>query len=294
MKAVPVRHAITLVAVFLVIGVSLVVLDNRGSLQPLRGALGSVVDPVGRAFSKVSLGTTDNSNLAQELKQVTAERDQLRAENAKLKSDEDELNTLRQQQKVQEKFPTYTFISARVISSDPSGQQLSITIDKGAADGLQKGMAVTDPNSYVGQITEVTEHSAKVMLIIDTSQSVGAVLNDTRSDGVVYGQWQSGGRLVMKHVNRDAKPKAGEMVVTSDIEETPPELVADIMEHGITLAGGGALLMGLDRRLQSELRMPVHRAEDPLTCVARGTGRVAEALHLYQRALAGGQELRRG
>jgi rod shape-determining protein MreB and related proteins len=53
-------------------------------------------------------------------------------------------------------------------------------------------------------------------------------------------------------------------------------------------------LMGLDRRLQSELRMPVHRAEDPLTCVARGTGRVAEALHLYQRALAGGQELRRG
>ncbi|MEA2510670.1 MAG: rod shape-determining protein MreB, partial [Thermomicrobiales bacterium] len=40
-------------------------------------------------------------------------------------------------------------------------------------------------------------------------------------------------------------------------------------------------------------KMPVRRAEDPLTCVARGTGRVAEALHLYQRALAGGQELRR-
>jgi rod shape-determining protein MreB len=84
-----------------------------------------------------------------------------------------------------------------------------------------------------------------------------------------------------------------ELVKTS-IEETPPELIADIMEHGITMAGGGALLMGLDRRLQSELRMPVHRADDPLTCVARGTGRVVEALHLYQRALAGGQELRRG
>src|SRR5215217_1497345 len=83
-----------------------------------------------------------------------------------------------------------------------------------------------------------------------------------------------------------------ELVKTS-IEETPPELVADIMEQGITLAGGGALLLGLDRRLQQELRMPVRRAEDPLTCVARGTGRVAEALHLYQRALAGGQELRR-
>jgi rod shape-determining protein MreB len=83
-----------------------------------------------------------------------------------------------------------------------------------------------------------------------------------------------------------------ELVKTS-IEETPPELVADVMEHGITLAGGGALLLGLDRRLQNELRMPVYRADDPLTCVARGTGRVAEALHLYERALAGGQELRR-
>jgi rod shape-determining protein MreB and related proteins len=66
------------------------------------------------------------------------------------------------------------------------------------------------------------------------------------------------------------------------------------MEQGIYLAGGGALLLGLDRRLQAELRMPVRIAEDPLTCVARGTGRVAEALHLYSRALAGGQELRRG
>ncbi len=82
-------------------------------------------------------------------------------------------------------------------------------------------------------------------------------------------------------------------LVKTCVEETPPELVADIMERGITLAGGGALLLGLDKRLQSELRMPVYRADDPLTCVARGTGRVAEALHLYQRALAGGQELRR-
>ena len=81
--------------------------------------------------------------------------------------------------------------------------------------------------------------------------------------------------------------------IKDTIEETPPELVADIMEQGITLAGGGALLMGLDRRLQTELKMPVYRADDPLTCVARGTGRVAEALHLYERALASGSEIRR-
>ncbi|MDQ2652402.1 MAG: rod shape-determining protein, partial [Chloroflexota bacterium] len=82
-------------------------------------------------------------------------------------------------------------------------------------------------------------------------------------------------------------------VVKTAIEETPPELVADIMEQGITLAGGGALLLGLDRRLQTELKKPVYRADDPLTCVARGTGRVAEALHLYERAIAAGSERRR-
>lgn len=81
-------------------------------------------------------------------------------------------------------------------------------------------------------------------------------------------------------------------LIKQSIEETPPELIADILEQGITLAGGGALLLGLERRLQVELRMPVHTAEDPLTCVARGTGRVAEALQLYERALAGGQPRR--
>ncbi|MDP9350808.1 MAG: rod shape-determining protein [Chloroflexota bacterium] len=77
------------------------------------------------------------------------------------------------------------------------------------------------------------------------------------------------------------------------VEETPPELVADIMEFGITLAGGGALLLGLDRRIQTETKMPVQVADDPLTCVARGTGKVVESLAEYHAALRAGQELRR-
>jgi len=62
------------------------------------------------------------------------------------------------------------------------------------------------------------------------------------------------------------------------VEETPPELVADIMRHGIILAGGGALLRGLDKHMAEQTQMPVHIAEDPLTCVARGTGLVLEDL----------------
>lgn len=62
------------------------------------------------------------------------------------------------------------------------------------------------------------------------------------------------------------------------IEETPPELVADVLERGMVLAGGGALLKGLDTLLQQQTKMPVHIADDPLTAVARGTGLVLEDL----------------
>lgn len=60
------------------------------------------------------------------------------------------------------------------------------------------------------------------------------------------------------------------------LESTPPELAADIMDQGIFLAGGGALLRGLDRRIEAETAMPVHIADDPLSCVALGAGAVLE------------------
>ena len=63
------------------------------------------------------------------------------------------------------------------------------------------------------------------------------------------------------------------------LETTPPELAADIMERGIVLAGGGALLEGLDKLLSRETSMPVHVATDPLSCVVVGTGRVLEEIN---------------
>jgi rod shape-determining protein MreB len=64
--------------------------------------------------------------------------------------------------------------------------------------------------------------------------------------------------------------------VRQSIEITPPELVSDLMAHGIALAGGGALLRGLDRRISQETRFPVYVAEDPLLCVVRGAGGLLE------------------
>jgi rod shape-determining protein MreB len=63
-----------------------------------------------------------------------------------------------------------------------------------------------------------------------------------------------------------------EIAILSALEQTPPELYADIVNRGIYLAGGGALLRGLDKRLTEKINIPFHIAEDPLRAVARGTG----------------------
>lgn len=75
--------------------------------------------------------------------------------------------------------------------------------------------------------------------------------------------------------------------VRDALDETPPELIADLMEGGIALAGGGALLQGLAERLSEETKMRVYVADEPLTCVARGAGLVLDSMDKYAKVLAG-------
>lgn len=80
--------------------------------------------------------------------------------------------------------------------------------------------------------------------------------------------------------------------IKSTLEKTPPELSSDIMETGIYLTGGGALLRGLDTRISVETGMPVHIAENPLDCVAVGTGNVLEHIDELKNLLISSQRLR--
>ena len=75
------------------------------------------------------------------------------------------------------------------------------------------------------------------------------------------------------------------------LEKTPPELAADIMDRGIVMAGGGSLLRGLDRLVSEETGMPVHLAEEPLSAVAFGTGKVLENIEVLKRVLISPQEI---
>ncbi len=69
------------------------------------------------------------------------------------------------------------------------------------------------------------------------------------------------------------------------LERTPPELASDILDRGIILTGGGGMLKNLDQRMIEDTSLPVHVAEDPLTCVVRGCGKILENFEKYEKVL---------
>jgi rod shape-determining protein MreB len=79
--------------------------------------------------------------------------------------------------------------------------------------------------------------------------------------------------------------------VKDAIESTPPELLSDLLDRGITLAGGVALLRGVDNYLSQKLKIPVNIAEDPISCVARGAGKVLEDIDLLSRVQLSGEDV---
>ncbi|CDD27264.1 cell shape determining protein MreB/Mrl family [Clostridium sp. CAG:452] len=81
-------------------------------------------------------------------------------------------------------------------------------------------------------------------------------------------------------------------VVKATLEKTPPELASDIVEKGIVLAGGGALIRNLDKLLSQKTEMPVYIAEDPLECVVKGTGKTLEDLERLKTVLINARKCR--
>ena len=92
-------------------------------------------------------------------------------------------------------------------------------------------------------------------------------------------------KLSSSEVREALAPTTREIVknISSTLEETPPELISDIMERGIVLAGGGALLPGIDELISEEVKMPVSVADDPLTAVVRGCGAILDDISLLAK-----------
>jgi rod shape-determining protein MreC len=163
----------------------------------------------------------------------------------------------------------FTKVGARVIGRPTSSWEGVIVIDRGAADGIVRGMAVLAPQGLIGQIEEVAESSARVRLISDQESGVAAMIQGTRAVGVVRGSIDR--TLRMDFVDKAKLPKVGDVVITSGLGGIYPKglVVGDVIAVDARRAD-------LYPRISLNSRVPVGELEEVIvllgTVVSEGTG----------------------
>jgi rod shape-determining protein MreC len=202
--------------------IGLIVASRAGLLSPIEGVLSVPLNAVSGVFNRVALSITNtvtdlseiqtlrqrNADLEEALAQFQSEIVELR----EIASDYDRLTDLldyttgvRNQQTV----------AADVVGIDQSSLLRTITLNRGARDGITQGMPVVTGQGLVGRIMDVTANASRVLLITDQSSSVSARLQNTRVEGSVIGQPAIGLRMI--YIPLSASVQEGDLAVTSGL-----------------------------------------------------------------------------
>lgn len=183
-------------------------------LAPLQGGVMSLWRGVASAFQYVGNARQikqENERLQERVRELTWENNRLREyvyENKRL------LKLLDFKEKNASRF---TLLGARVIARVPNNQYGILTVDRGSADGVRKDQVVVSDAGLVGRIIAVGPHTSDVLLILDRDGAAGAMVQESRTPGVVEGGKDESGLLRMVDLPYDARLKKGDVVVTSGL-----------------------------------------------------------------------------
>ena len=224
MKHLPTRSTVLIILILL--SLAGLALDQNERLQPIEDlALRFVVPVQGKltslanSFSDLTQTTRDLRELRRRNEDLQSLADSLMIENVRLKEIESENETLRPLLNFTQANPTHSYkaaeVKGRVIGRDPSNFLSYLITDLGSQQGIEKGMPVVAERGLVGRITDVGSNWAKVMLIIDPSSSVNALIQSSRATGVVEGH--VGGSLVMKYIPQGETVNVNDIVLTSGL-----------------------------------------------------------------------------
>jgi len=198
--------------------------------SPLESVLRSVASPVADAVTNYS----DVRALTEENDRLRSETERLNAEVARLREDATQREQLERLLSVKNSLKDQTFVAAKVFARNPSNLRQSIAIDKGASDGLKKGMPVlTEGNALVGTVTRVEDDHAWITLVTDVDSGVSATILESRAQGVVSGGYNR--RMTMDFVSQDSSVRQGDTVITSGIGGSYP---AGLVIGRVTGVGG--------------------------------------------------------
>ncbi|HYP41333.1 MAG TPA: rod shape-determining protein MreC [Chloroflexia bacterium] len=224
------RTLYLLVALVLV-SLALIFLSQGRYLQPIESVAGQVLTPIQQAASDATSGIgswidaiSRAKSLEEENAKIRAAFESVTAENAQLQELKRENEQLRAMLKFQADRPEIRGVLASNIGGDPTGLKEMLTIDKGSNAGIAPGMAVVSPGGIlVGLVAEVKADRSTVLKITDVGSSIGVTTQRTQTPGVLEGKWQTGGRLLMRRIPRDADVKEGDILLTSGIGGNLPK-----------------------------------------------------------------------
>lgn len=181
-------------------------------LAPVQGCIMQVWHRVGDSFEYIGQArqiSAENESLRNQVRQLTLENNRLREHSL-------ENDRLQELLDFKERYDEqYTLLGARIISRAPNTMSSMVVIDRGSQDGVQKNMVAVSHGGLVGKVVAVGPSTAEVLLILDREGAAGALIQDTRTPGVVEGTEEGPGLLRMVSLPYDARLQEGEMVVTS-------------------------------------------------------------------------------
>jgi rod shape-determining protein MreC len=231
MMAIPSRHkSLTLLATVVVAQVLLLAVQIKRERQVrlIRVWAVELISPVQRAGSWIVYNFEHGwgnyvslRNTREENQTLRAELDRLKVRNAELEGRAREADRLAEMLKFRQEHADVSMVAARVIGGSPDSGSLIVNIDRGSRDGLRRDMGVITPDGVVGKILAVYPDISQVLLIGDKESGVGALLANTRTQGVVRGSGKPD--LSMDYVPNDAKVSVGEAVLSSGQDRIFPK-----------------------------------------------------------------------
>lgn len=224
MKHLPTRSTVLIILILL--SLAGVVLDQNDDLQPIEDLALRLVVPIQAKLTAVANSVSDLTQTTRDIRELRRSNEELQGladslmiENVRLKEIGSENETLRRLLGFTQANPTHSYkaaeVKGRVIGRDPSNFLSYLIVDVGSQQGIERGMPVVTERGLVGRITEVGSNWAKVMLIIDPSSSVNALIQNSRATGVVEGR--VGGGLVMKYIPQADTVNVNDIVLTSGL-----------------------------------------------------------------------------
>ncbi|MEX2247166.1 MAG: rod shape-determining protein MreC [Dehalococcoidia bacterium] len=183
-----------------------------GVTAPLQEGLSTATRPVADWVNNL----TDAGELSRDNQRLREENERLINDLARAREETAQVQSIEDLEAVRRQFPEDSFLDAGVIARDSSNLRSVVAIDRGRSDGLREGMiVVTEGRSLVGTISKTFDDYAWVTLITDPKSAVSAMVQESRAEGVVAGNY--GGSLIMEFVGQGAAVKEGDFVVTSGV-----------------------------------------------------------------------------